>query len=245
MRNEAIIRAARLFKDARQAVALTGAGCSTESGIPDFRGAQGLWSRFEPQEYGTLGAFRRDPAKVWTMLAELLLLVDAAPNAGHLAMAALEQQGFLQAIITQNIDRLHQKAGSRQVVEFHGSLATFHCQTCDHATAIEAVRQQPLPPACPQCRLLLKPDIVFFDEQIPAAALRETERLVSRADLLLVAGTSCAVAPASRIPAMVAQRGGTVIELNREPVLAGLAALTITSGFADAMTALLRELAAA
>ena len=116
-----------LLQESRNGVALTGAGVSTESGIPDFHGKNGLWSRYDPIEYGTLGAFMDDPVKVWRMLAGLLDVVDAEPNRGHTALATLEHQGLLTGIITQNIDSLHQKGGSRNVVEFHGSLDTFSC----------------------------------------------------------------------------------------------------------------------
>ena len=125
--DNAIRQAVAMLKKSRKAVALTGAGVSTESGIPDFRSAGGLWSRFNPLEYGTLGAFQRDPAKVWQMLAELLTLVDCRPNRGHEALASLEEMGLVHGIITQNIDGLHQQAGSRQVIEFHGSMASFSC----------------------------------------------------------------------------------------------------------------------
>ncbi|MEJ2690695.1 MAG: Sir2 family NAD-dependent protein deacetylase, partial [Deltaproteobacteria bacterium] len=129
----------------RKTVALTGAGVSTESGIPDFRGKDGLWSLYDPIEYGTIGAFRRDPHKVWRMLTELLTIADARPNQGHLALATLEQKGLLAGIITQNIDGLHQKAGSSKVVEFHGSIDSFSCLVCRQSSPLARIRQMPLP----------------------------------------------------------------------------------------------------
>lgn len=234
-------QAASLLRNAENVIALTGAGVSTESGIPDFRSRGGLWSRFDPMEYGTLGAFRRDPEKVWTMLSELLCIMDAKPNAGHEAMAGMERSGRLTGIITQNIDGLHQKAGSRAVVEFHGSLATFSCLSCGGALPLTEVLPMVLPPRC-RCGAILKPDVVFFDEAIPSQALAMTEKLVSKAEVLIVAGTSCQVAPASSIPRMVKQRGGIIIEVNLEPALGTLADVSLTGKFAGIMTMLAARL---
>lgn len=230
--------AAELLKKARKAVALTGAGVSTESGIPDFRSAGGLWSRFDPYEYGTLGAFRKDPVKVWNMLKELLALVDAMPNEGHHAMARLEEEGLLKGIVTQNIDGLHQKAGSRNVIEFHGSMATFTCPGCGEQKRVADVLKMVLPPECNQCRTILKPDIIFFDEQIDPGVIRGTEELLAGADLLIVVGTSCQVVPASLIPGQVLRQGGAIIEINREPALAGMAHLTLAGSFSKVMARL-------
>ncbi len=230
-------RAAEFLRAGASVIVLTGAGASTESGIPDFRSRGGLWSRFDPMEYATLGAFRRDPVKVWSMLGELLDIVDARPNAGHRALAAMEAQGRLRGIITQNIDGLHQKAGSREVVEFHGSLATFSCLSCGAGYDLEQVRGMNRPPRC-GCGDVLKPDIVFFDEAIPPLALARTDELIASADVLLVAGTSCRVAPASLIPERVKAGGGTVIELNLEPALGTLADSTLQGGFGMTMTRL-------
>ncbi|MBU0479974.1 MAG: Sir2 family NAD-dependent protein deacetylase [Proteobacteria bacterium] len=238
-----IEKAAATIRKARKVIALTGAGVSTESGIPDFRSKGGLWSRYDPEEYGTIGAFRRDPVKVWKMLAELCEITEAEPNSGHLALAALEAAGFLQGIITQNIDGLHQKAGSSAVVEFHGSLATFSCLDCGKSVTLQEVRQRPLPPPCPVCARLLKPDIVFFDELIPDDALVDAGELVAGADCLIVAGTSCQVMPAARIPGDVSRQGGTIIEINREPTLGPLADLVLTGAFVEIMGRLATELA--
>lgn len=237
MSDAMIEAAARLMRESRSIVALTGAGVSTESGIPDFRSRGGLWSRFDPVEYGTLGAFRRDPVKVWSMLSELLCIVDAQPNQGHEAMCSLEEMGHLAGIITQNIDGLHQQAGSREVVEFHGSLATFSCLACGLQYYLDQVLAMQLPPEC-GCGMILKPDIVFFDEAIPPSALSRTEQLVNRADLLIVAGTSCQVAPASSIPSLVRQRGGRIVEINLEPSLGGIADIVLQGRFGRTMTAL-------
>lgn len=156
--HDKLMEAARLLVAAKKTIAFTGAGVSTESGIPDFRSKAGLWSRYDPSEYATLGAFMRDPGKVWNMLAELDELIDARPNEGHKAMAELESSGVLKGIITQNVDGLHQAAGSREVVAFHGSARTYTCITCHKPFTREAVLAMPrapgsalpLPAACPQ-----------------------------------------------------------------------------------------------
>ncbi|MFZ5770640.1 MAG: SIR2 family NAD-dependent protein deacylase [Thermodesulfobacteriota bacterium] len=240
--DNAIRRAAALLKKSRKAVVLTGAGVSTESGIPDFRSAGGLWSRFDPFAYGTLGAFQQDPRKVWRMLQELLALVDRRPNRGHEALARLEEMGIVHGIITQNIDGLHQRAGSRQVIEFHGSMANFSCPACGRKWPLAAVRQMAMPPLCSGCGAVLRPDVVFFDERIPPRALNETEKLLHGADLLLVAGTSCEVMPAALIPGQVLARGGDLIEINLVPVLTGAARLSLAGKFTEVMSAIVAHI---
>ncbi len=241
---DVINQVAALLRQASKTVALTGAGVSTESGIPDFRGADGLWSRYDPQEYGTMGAFSRDPQRVWQMLAELLRYCRARPNRGHYALADLEKQGLLAGIITQNIDGLHQAAGSSTVVEYHGSMRTFSCPACAlPAVSLDEIQAGPLPPRCPQCRAILKPDIVFFDEAISRRALAETDSLLAGADLLLVIGTSCQVMPAGTIPGRVRSAGGLIIEINRQPVLVDGADLCLVGNFSTVMQTLLGKLA--
>ena len=190
-------QAAQWLLQARKAIALTGAGISTESGIPDFRSAGGLWERYDPAEYATLGAFSRDPEKVWRMLAELEEVLDARPNPGHVALAELEQAGLLAGIVTQNVDSLHQAGGSRNVIEFHGSGRTLSCTTCGAVYEQAALADKPRPPRCTaesseasgdsgsgRCGRILKPDVVFFDEQIPQRALMGAQQLVRGADQL-------------------------------------------------------------
>ena len=237
--------AARWMSLARKTVALTGAGVSTESGIPDFRSENGLWTRFPPGEYATLGAFHRHPQKVWQMLTELEGLLDAQPNAGHLALAALEREGALAGIVTQNIDGLHQAAGSRTVVEFHGNGHTFTCLRCNERFSRQRVTLMPRkgaiphPPDCAQGQCLLKPDVVFFDEQIPGDAIVGTERLLAGADLVIVAGTSCEVYPAAEIPFQVRRQGGKVIEINLEPAMDLQPDLLLQGAFGQVMPRLL------
>ena len=235
-------RAVSLLKQSRNGLALTGAGVSTESGIPDFRGKNGLWSRFDPYEYGTMGAFLADPEKVWRMLASLLKIVNAEPNEGHKGLAILEQQGLITGIITQNIDGLHQKGGSRNVVEFHGSLDTFSCLSCGESYSLTQVKNRSLPPHCSACDAILKPDIVFFDERIPDTVFASTQQMLSAADLLLVAGTSCQVEPAARIPYHIHNKGGKIIEINKEPALNHLAAVILEGNFSTVMEELAERL---
>lgn len=219
-------QAAEWLATSRKSIAFTGAGVSTESGIPDFRGAEGLWARFDPAEYATLGAFRTDPEKVWRMLVELETVLDAQPNAGHVAMAELEAGGALEGVITQNIDGLHQAAGSTRVVEYHGSGRSFSCLTCGANYPRKQVELMGMPPRCDAgdagaiCGAVLKPDVVFFDEAIPRQAIADSMQLVADADVVLVAGTSCEVYPASEIPRQVRGQGGRVIEINLEPAAA-------------------------
>ena len=242
MPEDLYLKAVSLLKQSQNTVALTGAGVSTESGIPDFRGKDGLWSRFDPYEYGTMGAFLADPEKVWQMLAGLLKITDAEPNTGHKGLAALEEKGLLTGIITQNIDRLHQKGGSKNVVEFHGSLDTFSCLSCGENFSLSHIKQCSLPPHCATCDAILKPDIVFYDEHIPDMTFSRSRQLLGSADLLLVAGTSCQTEPAARIPYYINNNGGKIIEINKEPALNHLAAVTLEGNFTTVMEKLIEHL---
>ncbi|MBN2493502.1 MAG: NAD-dependent deacylase [Deltaproteobacteria bacterium] len=212
---------ARLVAGGRRNVAFTGAGVSVESGIPDFRSAGGLWERFDPADYATIEAFRRDPAKVWQMYREMGELLDRAePNAAHRALARLEDLGRLEAIITQNIDNLHQEAGSRRVIEFHGNARRLVCSCGRVESAAEVKRRwaagEDFPPRCRSCGAVLKPDVVLFGEPVPQEASREAMRLVQHPDVLLAVGTSAVVAPASYLPVVASKTGGTIVEINVE-----------------------------
>ena len=214
---EELRRAARLIASRRQVVVLTGAGISVESGIPDFRSEEGLWTRYDPYEYATIEAFERDPAKVWRMLREMEEVVGVArPNPAHHAVALLEQAGIVEGVITQNIDGLHQAAGSRRVVEFHGSHRSLTCLACGVRYSREDARARGMPPPC-DCGTLLKPDVVFFGEQIPGEALEESHRLAGRCRVMLVVGTSAEVAPASHMPWLAKRNGAAVVEVNISP----------------------------
>ncbi len=169
---------AQLIRDNQPCVVLTGAGVSTESGIPDFRSRDGIWRRYDPMEYATIQAFRRDPVKVWDFYARRLGVLQAAePNAAHLALARLEQLGWVEAVVTQNVDRLHERAGSRDVVEVHGSLRTSSCLDCGHVEGFDRVVELLPTPRCDRCGAVLKPDVVMFGELLA----RGRDRAVVRA----------------------------------------------------------------
>lgn len=208
--------AADLLRPHRRAVALTGAGISVESGIPDFRSRDGLWSRYDPMEYATISAFKRDPAKVWVMLREMDdILVRARPNPAHQALAELEQRGRLLGIITQNVDNLHQAAGSKNVVEYHGNAHRFVCLDCHTTWPREALDFSRLPLYC-SCGGLIKPDVVFFGEAIPEEAGDRAEAWVQACELLLLIGTSGEVSPANFLPQMAKAHGALILESNLE-----------------------------
>ena len=199
----------------RLTLALTGAGISVESGIPDFRSAGGLWSKYDPSEYATIHAFRSNPQRVWEMLREMERVVGAAkPNDAHIGMGELETMGYLHGVITQNIDNLHQEGGSRNVIEYHGNSSTLSCLWCGCRYKARDKHMEH-PPKC-ACGKVLKPDVVFFGEAIPVEAMELSFDLASRARVLLVVGTSAVVSPVNTIPDMVKRNGATVIEINTE-----------------------------
>ena len=182
-----ISQAAEIIYTSKLTLALTGAGISVESGIPDFRSAGGLWSKFSPEEYATITAFREDPEKVWMMLKEMGAILDQAkPNKAHLGMGELEEMGYLHCIITQNIDNLHQMGGAKNVIEYHGNSSTLSCLWCGKRYKSEEKRDE-YPPRC-ECQNILKPDVVFFGEAIPEYALNRSFQLASSAQALMVVG---------------------------------------------------------
>ncbi len=210
-----------MLRAARRAVALTGAGVSTESGLPDFRSPGGLWAGVDPMRVASLQAFRRDPAAFYAFyLGRLTRLGGAQPNPAHRALADLEWAGALSAVITQNVDGLHQAAGSRRVLELHGTLRRARCVDCGRRADI-AVLTDALAaggqPHCPTCAGPLKPDIVLFGEMLPLTIFAEADALCREADLLLVVGSSLTVTPAADLPQVVLDHGGRLIIVNREP----------------------------
>ena len=211
--------AADRIKKSRYTIALTGAGISVESGIPDFRSAGGLWSKYDPSIYANIDVFDSDPEKVWQMIFEMIeLTASSRPNKGHLALADLEHMGYLKGIITQNIDNLHQEAGNTSVVEYHGNASHLVCLSCGKRFGVgEFDLTFRIPPRCPSCRMvILKPGVVFFGETIPADAMRQSNLMASKADVVLVIGTSAVVYPAAAIPLSAKTNGATIIEFNLE-----------------------------
>lgn len=215
MDGQLINRSAELIYNSKHTIALTGAGISVESGIPDFRSKDGLWSRYAPEEYATISAFREDPEKVWRMLREMEeLVLGAKPNPAHIGLGELERMGYLKYIITQNIDNLHQAGGARNVIEYHGNSSTLSCLWCGNSYNVEEKRGE-YPPLC-KCGKILKPDVVFFGEPIPPYALTKSFQLAASSDLLMIIGTSAVVSPANTIPSIAKQNGAKIIEINLE-----------------------------
>lgn len=210
-----ICKAAEIIFHSNLTLALTGAGISVESGIPDFRSAGGLWSKYDPAEYATIHAFRNDPEKVWNMLRDMDELISRArPNAAHLGLGEMEKLGFLHCIITQNVDNLHQAGGAQKVIEYHGNSSTLSCLWCGKKYRSEEKRGEHVPRCA--CLKILKPDVVFFGEPIPEEALNTSFQLASSAEAVLVVGTSAVVSPANTIPTIAKSRGAKLIEMNME-----------------------------
>ena len=229
-------------------VVLTGAGISTESGIPDFRSPSGIWAQYDPMQYATISAFQRDPAKVWEFYAlRFDVLKRAEPNAGHVALAALEEHGIVRAVVTQNIDGLHQRAGSRDVIEVHGSIRTASCPSCGDrmslADVVDALDEHSAPP-CPRCGVIVKPDVVMFGELLPAAAIDRAFDLAREAGVLLVVGSSLEVYPVAGLPEETLAAGGALAIVNRTSTpYDGRATVRIEGGAGETLSALAESLA--
>jgi len=212
--------AAELFRKAKRVVVLTGAGISTPSGIPDFRSeGSGLWSRDEPLETASLSTFRTAPERFFKWFRPLAgQIFHALPNPAHIALAEFEQAGYQSMIITQNIDGLHQKAGSQQVVEMHGTLQTLSCTQCykkfPSAEYLKPFIETGTIPQCPNCNAILKPDVILFGEQLPQAAWQAAQRATRQCDLMLVAGSSLEVLPVAGLPVQALDHGAHLIIIN-------------------------------
>ena len=211
---------AELLRKAKHAVVLTGAGISTPSGIPDFRSeGTGLWSRDEPLEVASLNTFRTDPDRFFVWFRPLASQIfNAVPNPAHVALAELETAGCVQSIITQNIDALHHKAGSKNVIEMHGTMRTLSCTLCfQKAEAKDYLKvfvEQGELPRCPGCNGVLKPDVILFGEQLPQKAWYAAQRESRQCDLMLVAGSSLEVLPVAGLPMQAIDRGSHLVILN-------------------------------
>lgn len=205
-----------ILRDAKNILVLTGSGVSAESGVPTFREAQsGLWSEFDPQELATPEAFLQDPVLAWRWYRwRRKLVAEAEPNPGHFALAALEDQVPEMTLITQNVDGLHQRAGSQHVTEFHGNLFTTRCFVED---TLEDDDPSSADPRCRRCGGHLRPGVVWFGEAIPKLALKVATEAADDCDVFLSIGTSSLVWPAAGFAAAAAQRGATVIEINIDP----------------------------
>lgn len=236
-------RLVRALRVARNVGVLTGAGISAESGIPTFRDAQtGLWARFRPEELATAEAYRRNPELVWDWYAwRRGLVAGAAPNAGHLALARLEGLVPALTLVTQNVDGLHQRAGSTGVVELHGNLHRSRCFAED--TVVDSRAETGgRPPRCARCGAPLRPDVVWFGEALPPAALARAEAVARASDFFFSIGTSAAVFPAAQLPITALRSGATVVEINKDPTpLTGAATFSLPGAAGVILPALLES----
>jgi len=240
--------ASELLRKSKRTTILTGAGISTPSGIPDFRSeGSGLWSRDEPLEVASLQTFRTHPEKFYAWFRPLVSQIfEAIPNSAHQALAQLENAGYVHSILTQNIDMLHQKAGSRHVVELHGTLKTFSCTQCfrqvESAPYLKPFVEQGTLPCCPYCSALLKPDVILFGEQLPQQAWSEAQRESRRCDLMLVAGSSLEVMPVAGLPMQALDRGAHMVIINNSPTYLNVRAdMTIQENVSDIIPAIAEQ----
>lgn len=216
--NKELKLAKELLKNANFVVALTGAGISVESGIPDFRSPGGLWEKYDPYIYASYDYFLKDPSKFWVMSKDVLpLLEKARPNSAHSALAKLEKSGKLKGVITQNIDTLHQKAGSIKVIELHGSYEISSCLNCGKQYHLEDVRrflELSTVPSCISCGEVIKPNVILFGEPLDSTNLKEAQMLVSNCDLMLILGSSLEIQPAASFPQQAKRSGAKIIQID-------------------------------
>jgi NAD-dependent deacetylase len=216
-------RMAALLRDAKCAVVLTGAGVSVPSGIPDFRSpGTGLWENVDPMEVAHIDAWRRDPDRFWSFYGDRFAsLYDKQPNDAHVVLAELERRDLVRAVITQNVDRLHRKAGSERVIEVHGSIEYSVCMDCRGKVSLEHIMEQLWSgegaPECPTCVTPLKPDVVLFGEMLPERAMAEAQSLALEADLMVCVGSSLEVYPVAGLPAMTHGGGGRIALVTQGP----------------------------
>jgi NAD-dependent deacetylase len=242
-------RLAELLREAQRTVVLTGAGVSVPSGIPDFRSpGTGLWQSVDPMEVAHIDAWRRDPDRFWSFYAaRFATLADKRPNAAHLALVELERRGLVRAVITQNVDRLHRAAGSRRLIEVHGSIEWSVCLECGGRQPLERViellRGGDGAPECPACVAPLKPDVVLFGELLPEPAMAEAQALAADADLMLCVGSSLEVYPVAGLPALTRRAGGRLALITQGPTpYDGDAELKLDGDVVEELRAVLAEL---
>jgi NAD-dependent deacetylase len=231
------------LSDSYRTVVLTGSGISAESGVPTFREAQtGLWERFDPQELATPEAFARDPRLVWDWYAwRRKLVAEARPNPGHLAIAEMQHLVQNLTLVTQNVDGLHQRAGSRDVIELHGNIRRTKCPV--EGTTVDNYDESESPPLCPSCGAPLRPDVVWFGEMLPAEAIEAASEAALGADVFLSVGTSSLVYPAAGLPFEAVENGATLVEVNPETTpLTPRADYTLHGPAGDVLPRLIREL---
>ena len=210
-----------MIQEAKNIVAFTGAGISAESGIPTYRGSDGVWNKYDPEKYANVNEFTKNPSYYWSFFKEIRypVLKSAAPNAAHKLLAHMEEHGRLRAVITQNIDGLHQEAGSRSVLELHGNTRSFACVGCGQSYTLDevfALLEAELPPPCRTCRGLIKPAVVMFGEALPHDILREAETQSRNCDLFLAIGSSLVVQPAASMPVIAKRSGAKLVIINKD-----------------------------
>lgn len=211
-------RLLKRLKDAQYVVAFTGAGISAESGVPTFRGDDGLWKKFKPEELANFDAFIRNPDLVWEWYKyRKELIAKVQPNAGHYALAEMERMFKKFAVITQNIDNLHRRAGSSNVYELHGNIERNYCVSCGTFYSNEEIFRQNKAPRCSKCNGLIRPDVVWFGEMLPADEWQKSEEAARWSDVFFSIGTSSIVYPAAGLPTIAQQSGSFVVEINIEP----------------------------
>lgn len=227
---------AELFHQSKRTVILTGAGFSTPSGIPDFRSeGTGLWSTMDPMEVASLDTFRKDPVKFYQWIRPLIDMIEKAqPNEAHLAIARMETSGLVSEVITQNIDGLHQKAGSGSVLELHGTIHTLSCGSCFHQFPSEGfmqrLKQDGTVPRCPECAGILKPDAILFGEQLPVRPWQAAQKAVRACELMLVAGSSLEVLPVAGLPLQALDSGAHLVIVNHSPTYLSVRADAVLLG---------------
>lgn len=208
-------RSLKIIKESKYVIAHTGAGISKESNVPTFRGEDGLWRNYDAMELATPSAFAKDPKLVWEWYAwRQGLIGECNPNPAHEALVELEKEGILKSLITQNVDGLHRRAGSQNVLEVHGNLWALKCSSCSHKDRL-ALPTKGIP-KCPDCSGHLRPDVVWFGEQLDPLIMNEVYQELEKTDVILVIGTSALVQPAASFPLIVKQKGGRIIEMNVE-----------------------------
>ena len=211
-----------VIKSCKHVVAFTGAGISAESGIPTYRGEDGLWTKYDPNLYANVNYFRQNPSYYWSFFKEVRypMIKRVKPNQAHLALAEIEAWGHLKTVITQNIDGLHQEAGSSAVIELHGTTRTIYCVECAEEYSMDEASQKletGIPPLCSKCRGILRPAVVFFGETLDPQVLDMAYEEATSCDFLLVVGSSLVVYPAADIPIRAKQGGATLAIINKDP----------------------------
>jgi len=230
-------RAARYITESENLVVFTGAGMSADSGIPTFRGADGLWSRYRPEDLATLDAFLRDPVLVWKWyLWRISKLKSVKPHKGYKVLRKWYEKGVLKHVITQNVDGLFMKSGIEKVIELHGNISRAKCMSCRYKASIDSLDKSSLPILCPRCFGLMRPDVVWFGEPLDGFVIENAFRVARESDVMLVIGTNGVVYPAAYIPFIAKEEGARVIEINIEETnITGISDISIRLKAADAL----------